>query len=611
MPDFNRIHYATIVILSIIFPLSAFAYQIFQREKHLQELKTDFKLLGLGNTAIDPTEKYKKSYGPWNFLIHSTLPALLSMLGAGLLFAKAQTLQGFFDFQEGKTVVTALRYGFVGAYIFSIQLVYRRYTTMDLQPTVYMNCTITLIAGLAFNYTAFLAIDSLRIQNADTGLGAGIFAILAFSLGYFPLLAIGWFNKVATDALGQKERRADSLPLSVIDGISQFHETRLRDEGIDNVQNLASAKIDELLLNTRFNVQQVLEWIDQAFLHLYIDPGKIDSFRRGGVRTISDFHALWAPYHTEYMEKDGRFAKSGLPKELSDARQNRALQLQSTPEHLDALYTTTLTGPNMAFIGNYWKNLREHIQERQSTAAEEIREKARSVVKETQITIFKKISEKPLYDKNRQALGEIAETLAPEWDQDVPSDDEIQGQPEVSAGLAWWLWWITDRVDNDKDFTKQAIHYYEKALEAASDDPKTRYEMAKLYIDRTEDYEKAREHADKALALSRESGDHETALMTLPVLALICLKAGDSGAGIACITEAMGALEERETDVEHMETFANVKDTVEKMVCLFEEDHLPEEVSVFQEKIEDQWSRCKSESHEEALSAAGHTAADS
>ena len=41
-----------------------------------------------------------------------------------------------------------MRYGFVGAYLFAILWVYRRHTTRDLQPYVYLQCTLTIIGGL-------------------------------------------------------------------------------------------------------------------------------------------------------------------------------------------------------------------------------------------------------------------------------------------------------------------------------------------------------------------------------------------------------------------------------------------------------------------------------
>ena len=367
-----------LVTAAAVFPISAMAYQVFQRETQLIELQRDFELLGIvrrdsgsqnpgANNAGSPNadsgiskdleRRYAQIYNPWNFAIHSMLVVLVTVLGVSLFFWPPD--QSLID----EKAQLAMRYGFLGAYIFAVQLLYRRYTTLDLQPTVYLNCAITLIAGFVFNYAAFEALGKLTSTGdsavPSTGAAAGIEAVVAFSLGYFPYLAIAWFNHLAHSALSRRQRRSESLQLGLIDGISEFHETRLRDEGIDNIQNLAAARIDELLLNTRFTAQEVIEWVDQAILYLYLEPNEIESFRRGGVRTISDFQAFWGSCCLESIV-NGRVVASA--EDVRQARQAHAQQLQSTAERLDVLYRTTLEGPNMAYVANYWKNSKDLAQ---------------------------------------------------------------------------------------------------------------------------------------------------------------------------------------------------------------------------------------------------------
>lgn len=375
-----------VVAAAAVFPISAMAYQIFQRETQLIELQRDFELLGIirrspdAGISEDLSRRYSQIYNPWNFAIHTMLVVLLTVFGMSLFFwppdatlldAKAQH---------------AMRYGFLGAYTFAVQLLYRRYTTLDLQPTVYLNCAITLIVGLVFNYAAFEALGKLAGGGADaipsTGAAAGIEAVVAFSLGYFPYLAITWFNQLAHNALNRRQRRSDSLPLGMVDGISEFHETRLRDEGIDNIQNLSSARIDELLLNTRFTAQQVIEWVDQAILYVYLEPNEIESFRRGGVRTISDFQAFWGSCSLDLIS-DGKVVVS--KDDVRQARQAHAQQLQSTCEHLDILYRTTLEGPNMAYVSNYWKNSKDLAQEVHRYALERQKELTRAMFQAAQV----------------------------------------------------------------------------------------------------------------------------------------------------------------------------------------------------------------------------------
>jgi len=265
-------------VVAGLFPFSAIAYRIFQRDTQLAELQKEFELLGIVKHESSTSDssgqeyvllRYTQSYGLWNFAIQSMFAVYLTAIGLSLFFWPPQ-IDG--NHLLDANTLQAMRYGFLGAYIYSLQLIYRRYTTLDLQPTVYMNCTLTMISGLAFNYVAFQAISKLSATpNANqvaTGAEAGLVAIVAFSLGYFPYLALGWFNRLAHTAIGVRQRRSDALQLELIDGISQLHETRLRDEGIENIQNLAAAPIDQLIVNTRFSAQQVIEWIDQAILYL-------------------------------------------------------------------------------------------------------------------------------------------------------------------------------------------------------------------------------------------------------------------------------------------------------------------------------------------------------
>ncbi|MGH9197092.1 MAG: hypothetical protein ACRD1T_15300, partial [Acidimicrobiia bacterium] len=75
-----------------IFPISALAYQIFQRETQLQDLQRDFELLGIirrdpgGAVSEDILRRYSRTYNPWNFAIHVTLVVLLTVLGLSLFF---------------------------------------------------------------------------------------------------------------------------------------------------------------------------------------------------------------------------------------------------------------------------------------------------------------------------------------------------------------------------------------------------------------------------------------------------------------------------------------------------------------------------------------------
>lgn len=357
-----------------LFPFSWIAYTAYQRDVRIERLRRDFFLL----QAPWDTKLVRQAQGLSNFALHIVLAMLMTVIGLTIFFGRLDNSPIRLDAET----LTAMRFGFIGSLLFSGQLIYRRYTTYDLHPSVYLYCALTILGGLIFNFVAFQAIsimptesaiadDAVRsaaitaaadaqaagtdvvaaVRQATTqaseavavattnGLGDGLVGIIAFALGFFPLLAVQWLSRTAYTALRVARSRSDEMPLSLIEGISQFHETRLRDLGIDDIQNLASVNIPFLLINTTFSAQQVIDWVDQAILCVHLEPNEIAIFRHGRIRTISDF----------------RDAISGC--EADTAKwDDLATALQSTKDQLIALSRATAHGPNLQYIFNYWRN---------------------------------------------------------------------------------------------------------------------------------------------------------------------------------------------------------------------------------------------------------------
>jgi tetratricopeptide (TPR) repeat protein len=325
--------------LAVYFPFTYLAYWAVRTEMRRKRLEEDLVLLGYPKE--EATRLYEQVHDQMSYFLFITLSVLTTIIGTTLLFwSPAQ------DFMSAGTV-QAIRYGFFGSYLFSAFLVYRRFSTNDLHPTVYLYCAFTMIAGLVFNYIAVEALTSIS-GSADEaeGVAGGMLAIVAFALGYFPYLAVRWFNRLAFTSLNIDKRRTELLPLSLIDGISDWHETRLRDTGIDDIQNLASAEIRELLVNTAFNVQEVIEWIDQATLYLYLESPEIQIFRQAKIRMTSDFCAAWEACGNDDEKKD-------------DFGRN----LQITKERLQVLHSSLVEGPNVHRVRNYWTRARFRVDE--------------------------------------------------------------------------------------------------------------------------------------------------------------------------------------------------------------------------------------------------------
>ncbi len=192
------------------------------------------------------------------------------------------------------TVLTLIIIGFLGAYVYSIQELLRRYNTFDLQPQTYASILVRMLVSIILVYVASSALMALRgappAANASD-LSAGYTAIwtpaiVAFIIGAFPSRGIQWFGRIADRVLGSGSGGATSLPIENLDGISVWHAARLQQIGIDDAQNLAHADISKLLLTTQFDPQVIVNWIDQAMLYVKVES-RLGNFHTAGIKTFT------------------------------------------------------------------------------------------------------------------------------------------------------------------------------------------------------------------------------------------------------------------------------------------------------------------------------------
>ena len=466
-----------LVVMVSFFPIALIAYQVFQKETRYERFRLDIGLLGI--STDEATQKFQRQYGLANYMLQVVPTVLFTILGSLILLnipiqiediANSGAQPQFFVKDVLSMVsdeaFTAMQYGFLGAYLFSIQLVYRRFTTLDMQPSVFMFCTMTIVAGLVLNLVAFQAISEIvNTANPIGGIGAGALAIIAFSIGYFPNMAIRWFNRVSNTALGLDKRQSIQYPLSMIDGISQWHETRLMDNGIDNIQNLASADIVELLLNTAFTVQEVIDWVDQSILYLYLDPHDIENFRRViAVRTTTDFRDIWSSVRS------------------SKDKEEIAGKLQTTVEKLDALNISIQLGANSHYIIPYWENARK--------MADAIR------TKDFEKSVIKLASKDNDIGEIQRAL-DIARRAYYAIKERIDASEFVSEEALVGLGEF-------HRKNGDFD---EAISAYKEAIERFPKSALARNNLAWLYINNLKDsgkYGEALELAKSAVEISRE-----------------------------------------------------------------------------------------------------------
>jgi hypothetical protein len=184
-----------------------------------------------------------------------------------------------------------LRYAFIGSYAFIVQGFVRRYFQADLKTHAYVSAMarVILVAALV---TAIHPVWSMWDLPPGTELA------FAFFLGFFPELGLRVLQQVLVGVLHKaRPAREDRYPLRHLDGINIWTQARFLEEGVEDMQNLSTANLVDLMLHTRMPINRLLDWIDQAFLYIRVhgggtqdagDGGDRAILRRYGIRTATD-----------------------------------------------------------------------------------------------------------------------------------------------------------------------------------------------------------------------------------------------------------------------------------------------------------------------------------
>jgi hypothetical protein len=255
-------------------------------------------------------------------------------------------------------------FAFLGAYFYALQMLFRRFVRRDLRANAYVGISLRVIlsvvgvwavlqvAAASGDIIKFGAEAAGKTPPADAG-KAGLLAI-GFVVGAFPPIA--WqvlmaYFRAATRARIFVPSLNSPMPLRHLDGLTVWHEGRLEEEDIENVQNMATASLVELFLNTRYPPNRIVDWVDQAMLYTQLgqepsedaaaganDAGKTGSaikiLRGYGIRTAS---SLLAAYEESKMRSQQTEFESIL---LDDKNKSRI------PIIVDALRSN----PNLALV---------------------------------------------------------------------------------------------------------------------------------------------------------------------------------------------------------------------------------------------------------------------
>jgi len=332
---FGRMLQVVFVIIAALLP--ALLYFLFDRQKVSTVRKTFYRQIVMLDPALYSSQEAEEKYGHLinevygdksvgYYLVNVGLPIALSsiLIAVGWLMILLPTepdptmgLSGIFRMFEPH--VTPTSFGFLGAYFFTLNMVFRRYVRSDLTPKAYSQVTVRLLTTTILVW----AVSALPTLAPDSsGIYSPVLLILAFCLGVVPETGIKVLQEFLRKALGKfNESLIERDPLTELEGINLYDRARLSEEGVDNVENLAHYNMIHLLVQTRIPVSRLVDMFDQAILYLHLrdvpaeamsasapaesaaqkvdspadvaPPSLRDYLRSYGIRTATDLLSAW------------------------------------------------------------------------------------------------------------------------------------------------------------------------------------------------------------------------------------------------------------------------------------------------------------------------------
>jgi hypothetical protein len=327
-----------LVFISTLTLLPALLFFLFDRQ-HLGTLRQDFiRHIIRFDRDVKSKRDVVAKYGPRmaeaygtdgtasRFVPASQSPLLLATLVIGLGWtltllhaesnAQPSTSTGLITlFEPHRSAVT---FGFIGAYFFALNAVFRGYVRKDLLPKTYTHITVRILLTIMLAWVL-----DLVAQGADVALA------LAFLAGIVPDTAIKVIEDYVQRFLsGNSDLRSltDRHPLTNLDEIDIYDRGRLLDEGVNNVEALAHHDVIDLMLQTRIPVPRLVDWLDQAILYLHVGGyggagnddrrAALDALGQYGIRTATDLEGAFAAANGRDAESENGSGPAALEKLL-------------------------------------------------------------------------------------------------------------------------------------------------------------------------------------------------------------------------------------------------------------------------------------------------------
>ena len=232
----------------------------------------------------------ESTYGPRTLFIRYGFPAIVLLVeGLVLVFTlvRPANFLGPFHWQ----ITYGAQFGAIGAYAWVILELGRRSFRRDVTSGIALWSIVTLAIG-----PMLAAVLALLWKPTPTADNTWQLAVVFFYAGYAPRTVLAAVTSAASQMLKlgpSPHVETRTTPLTRIRGITTQIEERLAEEGIENVETLATAEPFRLHRDTSFDLRTILWWIDEALLVMYV-PQRWQLLEEQGITGAIDLADLAA-----------------------------------------------------------------------------------------------------------------------------------------------------------------------------------------------------------------------------------------------------------------------------------------------------------------------------
>jgi hypothetical protein len=199
----------------------------------------------------------------------------------------------------------AITWGAIGAFVYSFISLMERIPRKDVTPRYFLNIALRYIFAIALSEVFFLVahtvfpLETMPISQEEA-ISISFIAAASFFIGMFPNRYFRVIGSIVDNKILKNFTR--DIPLERFTGIHPNEATRLWEEGVDNVDQLADTSVQELYRRTKFDPNRLKGLVGRALLWKYVfgienmllilDPKKLKNCEEDVKKRIKEIQAF-------------------------------------------------------------------------------------------------------------------------------------------------------------------------------------------------------------------------------------------------------------------------------------------------------------------------------